>query len=118
MKLSVAKYYLFIFFLSCFVLANAQKGGYKKDSLQIKVYSVIQYKDSKVESIKITKTFCDYCSENQLNALKQEAWNRAYYERYNPKNRLVNGKRKLALYIRISKKDFLNLKEVEDNTTN
>ena len=78
----------------------------------------IQYKDSKVESIKITKTFCDYCSENQLNALKQEAWNRAYYERYNPKNRLVNGKRKLALYIRISKKDFLSLKEVEDNTTN
>ena len=89
MRLPVAKYYLFILCLFCFVLVNAQKGGYQKDSLQIKVYSVIQYKDSKVESIKITKTFCDYCSENQLNALKQEAWNRAYYERYNPKNRLV-----------------------------
>ncbi len=118
MRLFAAKYLLFIMCLCCFTLVNAQSGGYQKDSLQIKVYSVIHYKDSKVESIKITKTFCDYCSENQLNALKQEAWNRAYYERYSPKNRLVNGKKKLALYIRISKKDFLNLKEVEDDTTN
>ena len=114
------KWFLFILtFVFCSVILHSQNNpNYPRDLIQIKTYSIAKFKNSKLDTVKVTKVFCDYCSENQLNALKQEAWNRAYYERYNPKNRLVNGKRKLALYIRISKKDFLNLKEVEDNTTN
>ena len=111
MKLNIAKQIvvLCISFLITSELA-AQRTSYKKDSLQIKVYSEITYKNSRVESIKITRTFCDYCSESQKDALKKEAWNHAYAMRNSKKNRLKDGIKKLALYIRVSKKDFLNLK--------
>lgn len=112
MKFKIAKQIGFL--CICLLISStvtAQRASYKKDSLQIKVYSEITYKNSRVESIKITRTFCDYCSESQKDALKKEAWNHAYAMRNSKKNRLKDGIKKLALYIRVSKKDFLNLKK-------
>ena len=112
MNVTLVKYPI-VFCLYLLISNNgfAQKTGYQKDSLQIKVYSEIIYENNKVESLKVKKIFCDYCSENQLKVIKQEAWHRAYEDRYSKKNRLKDGKRRLALYIRIAKKDFLNFKE-------
>ena len=101
--------------MSCLFLTQVQaQRGYAKDSLQIKVYTEITYKNSKVESLKVTRIFCDYCNETQKEALKKEAWHRSYDERYTQVNKLEHGKRKLALYIRISKKDFANMKQLDN----
>lgn len=53
-----------IFFISFSNLVFAQR-GYKKDSLQIKVYTEIEYVQYRVKSVKVVKVFCDYCSELQ-----------------------------------------------------
>lgn len=34
--------------------------GYAKDSLQIKVYTEIEYKNREAKDIKLKKVFCDY----------------------------------------------------------
>jgi len=83
--------------------------GYAKDSLQIKVYTEITYQNREAEDIKLITVFCDYCSESQTTKIGYEALNRAYDERYNPDNILENGTKKLAIIIRISKDDFLEM---------
>lgn len=96
----------------CFFAANTfAQSGYKKDSLQIKVYTKIEYKDSYAKDIKVDKVFCDYCTEYQTEKIIEEAKKIAYYERNEKRNRLQNGIKKLTLYIRVSKKDLLELKE-------
>ena len=89
------------------------QGGYRKDSLQIKVYTVINYEGSHPKKIDVTKVFCDYCNEAQMNIIKERAWNMTYDMRYAPENRIEQGKRKLALFIRIAKKDFSKLNNEE-----
>ncbi len=89
--------------------------GYKKDSLQIKVYTEIEYINRQVNYIKVDTVFCDYCSPNQIKRLKEEALNRTYLARNDKEIKLINGKYKHALYIRISKKDFLEMKEESNN---
>ncbi len=89
--------------------------GYAQDSLQIKVYTEITYQDNQAQEIKLLNVFCDYCSEKQTIIIGEEALNRAYDERYNPGNVLVNGKKKLAIIIRIAKDDFSAIDdEIED----
>jgi len=106
---------LFIVVLSMmFINTIASQNGYKKDSLQIKVYTNIEYVNNEAKSIEVRKVFCDYCSEIQKVAISEEAKRRSYAVRNNKENRLMNGIRKLSLYIRISKKDFAAIKE-EDN---
>jgi len=97
----------------CFLFATNifAQSGYQKDSLQIKVYTKIEYKDSYATDIRIDKVFCDYCSEYQTEKVKEEAKKIAYYERNEKQNRLKNGIKKLTLYIRVSKKDLLELKQ-------
>lgn len=97
---------------TCTVLAQI---GYQKDSLQIKVYSEIEYANKLVKDIKVDTIFCDYCSSNQLKMIKEEAYRRTYLIRNDKDIRLANGKYKHALYIRISKKDFLEMKEEGNN---
>jgi len=97
----------------CFSSLIAQK-GYSLDSLQIKVYTTIDYVDSTPNSILVKKVFCDYCSENQLNGIGDEALRRTYIERFDKKNKLVDGRKKLALYIRISKSDFAYLENNQE----
>ena len=115
MKLNVLAHTAFI--LSFVFLAEdmtAQR-GYAEDSLQIKAYTVITYKNSEAIKIELSKVFCDYCSELQLEAIGIEAKRRSYHERYFPEHRLKDGQKRLALYIRISKKDFAAIKEEENN---
>jgi len=98
----------FCFFCVCNTFGQI---GYQKDSLQIKVYTEVEYVNRLVKDIKVSKVFCDYCSEYQTELLKEEAIRRTYLERYEEGIRLTNGKYKHALYIRISKKDFSEMKE-------
>lgn len=98
-----------LFFVAFANQVKAQ--GYQKDSLQIKVYTEIEYDQYRVKSIKATKVFCDYCSELQTKKIKEEALRLAYLARNNKDNLLNNGIKKLAMYIRVSKKDFAALKE-------
>lgn len=103
---------IIIIIFCCFFAANTfAQSGYQKDSLQIKVYTKIEYKDSYAKEIRIEKVFCDYCSEYQTEKIKEEAKKIAYFERNEKRNRLKNGVKKLTLYIRVSKKDLLELKE-------
>lgn len=91
----------------------ASQNGYKKDSLQIKVYTNIKYVNNEAKSIDVKRVFCDYCSEIQIEAISEEAKRRSYAVRNDKENRLMNGIRKLSLFIRISKKDFAAIKDEE-----
>lgn len=116
MNKTVLKYLLLVISVTFFNSNSySQIVSYRKDSLQIKTYSEITYKNSKVVGLKVTRVLCDYCDENQKAAITQQAWHRSYLDRYSPRNKMLNGKRKLALFIRISKKDFANLKQPKTN---
>ncbi|GAA3789233.1 hypothetical protein GCM10022271_22180 [Corallibacter vietnamensis] len=93
-------------------VANSQ--GYAKDSLQIKVYTEILYKNNIATEITLKKVFCDYCSNTQNEAIAKEAIRRSNLEKYEAYNRLQNGIKRIATYIRVSKKDFAALNE-KDN---
>lgn len=109
---------IFNFIIMCFCLISVGNAfsqiGYQKDSLQIKVYSEIKYIEGLVKEIKVDTVFCDYCSKNQIKLLKEEALRTTYLIRNDEGIKLVNGTYKHALFIRISKKDFLEMKE-DDN---
>ncbi|WP_299274384.1 hypothetical protein [uncultured Psychroserpens sp.] len=85
--------------------------SYAKDSLQIKSYTLIEYRNDEVKDIKLLKVLCDYCTDFQKKIIGEEAKRRAYLERLDPKNKMKEGQKKLAIYIRIAKKDFANIKE-------
>lgn len=104
---------LILLFVTGSLFSTQAQVGYKKDSLQIKVYSIITYENSHPQNIEIGKVFCDYCNDNQLTMLKGQAWELTYAARYAPENRIEEGKRKLALFIRVSKEDFKKLKDPE-----
>jgi len=96
-----------------FISNIALSQSYKKDSLQIKSYTEIVYKDSLAVSIKLKKVFCDYCNSKQLKIIGEEALFRADEEKYYPENKLKKGRKRLAIYLRISKVDFAAIKEEE-----
>ncbi|WP_245584987.1 hypothetical protein [Psychroserpens burtonensis] len=98
-------------FLISYSFLGAQ--SYKKDSLQIKSYTLIEYRRSEVKSVKLLRVICDYCTDIQKEVIGIEATRRAESESYEPKNRLKEGDKKLAIYIRIAKKDFAAIKEDE-----
>lgn len=110
---NIKKNNLLLLVLMCFCVTSLLAQGYtsyQKDSLQIKVYTQIEYANSKVKNIQITKVFCDYCTNYQIEALENEAYRRVSYEAYNPEFLVKNGKRRKALNIRVSKTDFALLK--------
>lgn len=110
MSVFLRKYQLLLLVMLCLVtVSNAQ--SYKKDSLQIKSYTLIEYVNNEVKNIELLKVMCDYCTEIQKEAIGKEAIRRSYLERFDPKNRLKEGKKKLAIYIRVAKKDFAAIKE-------
>ncbi len=100
-----------IVFLLNSIAFNAQ--SYRKDSLQIKSYTLIEYRQSEVKSVKLIKVHCDYCTDIQKEVVGIEAVRRAKLESYYPENRVKEGDKKLAIYIRIAKKDFAAIKEEE-----
>ena len=80
------------------------------DLLQIKVYTVADFRDSKLKDIEVTKVFCDYCSPSQLKAISDLAIKISKKKIREPENRLENGQKKFTLNIRVTKKDFLKFK--------
>ncbi len=93
--------------------AQTYNTGYSKDSLQIKVYTEIDYVNREAKDIRLLKVFCDYCTDAQISKIGYGALRRAHTERYYPENVLENGTKKLAIIIRISKDDF---KEIENDS--
>ncbi|WP_241148008.1 hypothetical protein [Lacinutrix jangbogonensis] len=110
MKQTLKYSLLFVLFVCC-TMVSAQ--DYRKDSLQIKVYTEIEYKAGIPIAIKLKKVFCDYCSKTQLDLLGKDAVRRTESEKNDPKNKLKDGKKKIAIYIRIAKKDFARIREDE-----
>ncbi|WP_415222435.1 hypothetical protein [Psychroserpens sp.] len=98
-----------------FLISSSFLGAqsYKKDSLQIKSYTLIEYRGSAVKSVKLLRVICDYCTSIQKEVIGIEATRRAKIESFDGKNRLKEGDKKLAIYIRIAKKDFAAIKEDE-----
>ena len=107
------KYKLLVIAFIMLGFQNVSTQSYTKDSLQIKVYTEIEYKNNRAEQILLKKVFCDYCSEKQSKSIADEALRRADIEKYYPENRLENGSKRLAIYIRISKEDFAAIKQDE-----
>jgi len=110
-KVVTFKLLLIITIVCAFKTLSAQ--DYRTDSLQIKVYTVINYTAGRPTRITLKKVFCDYCTKIQLESLAENALRRTELEKNDPKNRLKDGKKKLALYIRIAKKDFAAIREEE-----
>lgn len=105
------KYQLIVLICFCLSGSYSEAQSYKKDSLQIKAYTSIEYVNNEVKDIKLLRVLCDYCTELQKEAIGEEAKRRTYLERFDPKNRLKEGKKKLAIYIRVAKKDFAAIKD-------
>ncbi|WP_044632106.1 hypothetical protein [Neotamlana sedimentorum] len=92
--------------------------GYQRDSLQIKAYATIDYVDGNATSIKVKHVFCDYCSEYQKEKISEEAKRQTFLIRNAKGVRMLNGLYRHAVYIRVSKEDFANLKEEEEKNEN
>lgn len=92
----------------------AQQRDYRRDSLQFKIYTRLYVNPmSELDSIVVKKVFCDFCSEKQKQALREEAYRRSIIESRSYENRKP-GKHKLAIYIRLSKVDFKALNEEDE----
>jgi len=120
MKRLKISYYLIAFFLCCisFNYSTAQKRRFALDSLRIKVYTEIEYEEGSSKKITVTKVFCDYCSPSQIEALKRQAKELAYYQRRYSSNGRVNEIQKFTMIISVSKKDLLELKIEKDSINN
>ena len=93
------------------VIAQAPFTDYRKDSLQFKMYTRLYVSDQlQIDSLTVKKIFCDFCSEEQMDVLHQEAIRQSMIERHNPKYRKP-GEHRLALVVRFSKADFKALKK-------
>ena len=104
------KYILIVLFLCSYAFAKAQE-GWRKDSLQFKMYTRLYVNAQlQIDSINLKKVFCDYCSEKQLEALGNEALRQTKYEIHTPKYRKP-GQHRLALYVGMSKADFKRIDE-------
>ncbi len=106
---------ILIFLIGVVTVSEAQ--SYRQDSLQIKAYTIIKYENNKAIDIKLQEVLCDYCSEAQKKAIGDEALRRTFSDRYNNKNRIKNGKKKLAIFIRVAKADLAAIVD-ESNSEN
>jgi hypothetical protein len=113
MRYFLRKYQLLILIVFLLNTMSLSAQSYRKDSLQIKSYTLVQYRQNEVKEVKLIKVLCDYCSDLQKEVIGIEAMRRAKSESYDPKNRIKEGDKKLAIYIRIAKKDFVAIKEDE-----
>lgn len=91
---------------------SAQR-GYQKDSLQFKVYTkMLINKEMFVDTIKVRKVFCDYCNDKQKTLLGLQAVEISSDMRNMPRFRKP-GEHLIAVYIRLARTDFENLKTIE-----
>jgi hypothetical protein len=81
------------------------------DSLQIKVYSLIYVnRQFKVDSISVSKIFCDYCSQTQREFVKMQA-SGLTRKRYLRQDYDKAGVYRNVLYLRYSKQEFRKLND-------
>lgn len=111
MKLNLSIYRSFLTVILLAITSSSLAQSYRKDSLQIKVYTTIDYKNNQAKDIKLLEVLCDYCTEIQKKAIGEQALKLTFNDRFNPENRLSNGQKKLAIYIRVAKKDLAAIKE-------
>jgi hypothetical protein len=91
-----------------FAFAKAQS-GWRKDSVQFKVFTRLYINELKmVDSVKVQKIECDYCSQRQILGLAEEALHRTRLDIDNPKYS-KKGVYQDSHYIRVSREDFLKL---------
>lgn len=92
----------------------AQKKESVKDTLRIKVYTEIKYVDGRLNNVDVTKVFCDYCSQGQIDAMKEQALAIVHREKrywtYGKENKI----QKYTLIISVARKDLIEIKERED----
>jgi hypothetical protein len=95
-------------FLMVCTFAKAQS-GWRKDSVQFKVFTRLYINELKmVDSVKVQKIECDYCSQRQILGLAEEALHRTRLDIDNPKYS-KKGVYQDSHYIRISREDFIKL---------
>ena len=103
-----AKHWVILSFL-CFPLVVSAQHSWRKDSLQFKVYTRIFFNEQKqIDSVKVQKITCEYCSQKQVLALSEEALRRTRMDLNDP-NLKKEGVHVQAHYIRISKEDFKSI---------
>lgn len=100
--------YTILLFLFYIVEVDAQ--SFTKDSLQFKVYTITSFKNSKVENIEVDRILCSYCSDIQMLALEQSSIRSTLKLIQKPENRLIEGKIRLTIFIRVRKEKFAKLK--------
>lgn len=96
---------LVFFFCLMNTIAYSQR-GFEVDSIQIKVYTQIEYENYKPIKIEVTKIFCDYCSEEQLKKVELKAIQTTQRVRYNSESILANGSRRIKHVIRFKRDKF------------
>ena len=98
-----------IYLALCLPFMVSAQHSWRKDSLQFKVYTRIYFsKQEQIDSVKVQKIQCDYCSQKQVLALSEEALFRTRMDLNDP-NLKRKGVHVQAHYIRISKKDFQSI---------
>jgi hypothetical protein len=101
-------------FFFAFAKAQTPTKNYKIDSLQFKMYTrLFVGPQLQVDSITVKKIFCDWCTETQMQVLRDEAMRQSMIERHNPRYKKP-GEHRLALYVRFSKEDFKNLNDTDE----
>lgn len=105
------KFLLSICFLLTIFNYDVFAQSYTKDSLQFKVYTIATFKDSNLKAIELDKIFCTYCSEAQLTALGQLGLKTSKHLIKEPQNRLISGKKRFVIYLRVQREKFKSIKE-------
>lgn len=100
-----ARLIIILSFLCLPSMVSAQR-SWREDSLQFKVYTRIYFnKKEQIDSVKVQKITCDYCSQKQVLALSEEALHRTRMDLNDPSLKKI-GVHVQAHFIRISKEDF------------
>ena len=120
MKSIKIPYYVVLVFLCCFSFnySIGQTRDFSKDSLRIKVYTEIEYVDGRMKKVEVTKVFCDYCSDLQIEALKEQAKANIYHDKSYWTYGKVNDIQKFTLIIRTAKKDLRAIEKENDDNEN
>jgi len=104
------KQIVILIFLCIPMLASAQL-GWRKDSLQFKVYTHVYFnKIEQIDSVKVQKITCDYCTQKQILGLSEQALHRTRMDLNDPSLKR-KGVHVQAHFIRISKEDFKTLND-------
>ena len=120
MKNFKISYYLVALIIYCFSFnySIGQNRDFSKDTLRIKVYTEIEYIEGRMKKVEVTKVFCDYCSDIQIEALKEQAKAIIYHDKSYWTYGKINDIQKFTLIIRTARKDLIAIKKENDSINN